>query len=478
MLSQLVRDSAIYGGGDALARVAAFVIFPIIASSLGSEGFGILELGMTIVMLGGLFVRCGMNNAVQRYYWDSQTLQSQRPVLVSSGLAVALASGIVVSIFLYLAHPFMFRQAGVDPQTLGWYGVTGLLMLIPLTQWAQYVQDVLRLHFASWKFLGFSFATRALSVILSAGVLVFLQAGVGGVFLAQALVLLAALPVGCWFIRRDLVCSIDPPWIKRLVAFGAPFILTDMAFWLFSSIDRWMLAAMLGPHETGIYSAAFRISVLASFVSMAFGMAWSPYAVKLQAEFPTRFKTMYAEILILLLVVMIAVGGGVALFSTELVLALLPTEYAASAAALPFLAFCVIFQASQQVTAVGISMSGKSQLFAYLVWATAAINASINLPLIHHFGVAGAAGATLVSHLLLTVGYLVCSSYVYPIPYPIGRLLWLCLLGTVLLASALALQAYVPSIGLLALKLALLTVCLLLAWPTLRLRAMRQSPEK
>lgn len=478
MLRQLVRDSAIYGGSDALARVVAFVTFPIIANALGSEGFGILELGMTIVMLGGLFVRCGMNNAVQRYYWDSQTPQTQRPVLVSSGLAVTLASGIVVSIFIYLAHPLMFRQAGVDPQVLAWFGAIGLALLMPLTQWAQYVQDVLRLHFAPWKFLGFSFATRALSAMLSAGVLVFLHAGVGGVFLAQALVLLAALPLGCWFIRRDLVCSVDPAWTKRLVAFGAPFILTEMAFWLFSSIDRWMLAAMMGPQETGIYSAAFRISVLASFVSMAFGMAWSPYAVKLQGEFPTTFKAMYAEVLLLLIVVMMAVGGGVALFSPELVLVLLPQEYAASSAALPVLAFCVVVQASQQVTAVGISMSGKTHLFAYLVWATAAINALINLPLIHHFGVAGAAWATLVSHLLLTIGYLVCSGYVYPIPYPIRRLLWLCVLGAVLLACALALQAHVPSIGLMALKLALLAVCLLLAWPALRLQALLHSPEK
>ena len=478
MLRQLVRDSAIYGGSDALARVVAFVTFPIIANALGSEGFGILELGMTIVMLGGLFVRCGMNNAVQRYYWDTQTPQEQRPVLVSSGLAVTLAAGLVASVFIYLATPFMFRQAGVDPQALGWYGAIGLALLMPLTQWAQYVQDVLRLHFAPWRFLGFSFVTRALSAILSAAVLVWLHAAVGGVFLAQALVLLVSLPAGFWFIRRDLVSRVDPAWTRRLVAFGAPFILTEMAFWLFSSIDRWMLAAMVGPQETGIYSAAFRISVLASFVSMAFGMAWSPYAVKLQAEFPTRFKSMYAEVLLLLLVVMMAVGGFVALFSPELVLALLPKEYAACAAVLPVLAFCVIVQASQQVTAVGISMSGKSHLFAYLVWTTAAINALINLPLIHRLGAAGAAWATLVSHLLLTTGYLACSSYVYPIPYPARRLLWLCALGTALLAGALALLSQVPSIGLAVLKLALLLACLLLAWPALRLRALLQSPEK
>jgi O-antigen/teichoic acid export membrane protein len=474
MLRQLIRDSAIYGGSDALARAVAFVTFPIIAKELGGKEFGILELGMTIVMLGGLFVRCGMNNAVQRYYWDAQTPVAQRPVLVSTGLAVTVACGLLVGSSIYLVHPALFRHAGVDPEVLGWYGAVGLALLITSTQWTQYVQDVLRLHFTPWKFLGFSVATRALAAILSAGVLVWLHAGVGGVLMAQALILLVSLPVGLWFIRRDLIRCVNSHWTRRLLAFGAPFTLTDMAFWLFSSIDRWMLASMISPQEVGVFSAAFRISALASFLSLAFGMAWSPCAVKLKSEYPAKFKQIYAEILILLIVVMLFAGGSIGFFSGELLAMLLPTEFADSASPLAILAFCVVVQASQQITAVGISLSLKSHLFVFLVLGAAIVNFLLNLLLIPITGAIGAAWATLIAHLILTGSYLFCSQYVYPISFPVTRLFYLTGVGAVMLICALMLHSNEVSFRLIAIKMVVLLACASLSWLAVRLRVLRQ----
>jgi O-antigen/teichoic acid export membrane protein len=477
LLGKLLKDSVIYGGSDALVRMVAFVTFPIIAGALSADGFGVLELAMTMVTMGGVIARCGMNNAAQRFYWDPLTPDEQRPDVVTAGLVITIALGIVLGSVIYIFHQLVLRYGSGHVAAIGTIGAVGLALLVPLTPWTQYVQDVLRLHFVPWRFMMYSFVTRAFSAVLAAFAAVLYQ-GPGGVLFAQALVLLVSLPLGLWLIKRDLTRRIDRVWAQRLFTYGAPFILTEAAFWLFSSIDRWMLAAMVGPQETGIYSAAFRISVLVSFVSMAFGMAWSPYAVKLQGEYPTRFKAMYAEILLLLLVVMLAIGGGVALFSSELILLILPEEYSAASAALPVLAFCVIIQASQQVTAVGISMSGKTHLFVYLVWATAGINILLNLPLIQYHGVVGSAWATLISHLLLTISYLVCSSYVYPIPFPIPRLLGLCALAAGLLGIALRLQVYEPSIGLSILKLVLLLACLLLALRTLRLQDLLHLSEK
>jgi O-antigen/teichoic acid export membrane protein len=468
ILGKLLKDSVIYGGGDALVRVVAFVTFPIIASALSVDGFGVLELAMTLVTMGGLVARCGMNNAVQRFYWDPLTPEQQRPVVVTAGLTITVTLGAVLALLAYAFHPLVLQSGGGHVAAMGAIGAVGLALLLPLTPWTQYLQDVLRLHFAPWKFMGFS-------AVLAAFAAVKLGAGVGGVIFAQALVLLVAFPLGLWLIRRDLTMGIDRAWAQRLLAYGAPFILTEAAFWLFASIDRWMLAAMIGAQEVGVYSASFRISVLASFVAMAFGMAWSPYAVKLQSEYPTRFKSMYAEILVLLLFVMLLVGGTIALFSGELVGLLLPSEFAGAAMPLCVLTLCVVVQASQQITAVGISLSKKTHLFAYLVWIAAGANVLLNLALIPHFGAVGAAWATLIAHLLLTVGYMLCTQRVYPIPFPKGRLLWLAALGAALLGSALALQSSELSITLIATKLAVVLLSALLGWAAVRMQVLRPS---
>jgi O-antigen/teichoic acid export membrane protein len=76
---------------------------------------------------------------------------------------------------------------------------------------------------------------------------------------------------------------------------------------------------------------------------------------------------------------MLMVGGTISLFAGELLALLLPIEYAGAAFPLSILAICVVVQATQQITAVGISMSLKTHLFAYLVWVAAGINVLINL---------------------------------------------------------------------------------------------------
>jgi len=473
LLGKLLKDSVIYGGSDALVRIVAFVTFPILAGALSVDGFGLLELAMTLVTMGGMIARCGMNNAVQRFYWDPLTPEDQQPDVVTAGLVITVALGIVLALLAYIFHPLVLQSGGERVAAVGTAGAVALALLLPLTPWTQYLQDVLRLHFAPWKFMVYSFVTRALSAVLGVVAAVVLHAGVWGVLCAQALVLLVSLPLGLWLIKRDLTRRIDRVWAQRLFLYGAPFILTEAAFWLFSSIDRWMLASMIGTKEVGIYSAAFRISVLASFVAIAFGMAWSPYAVKLQSEYPTRFRSMYAEILVLLTVTMLLVGGAIALFSGELVALLLPVEYAEASGPLAILAICVVVQASQQITAVGISLSKKTYLFVYLVWLAAGINVLLNLALIPNLGAVGAAWAALIAHLVLTGGYIIFTQRVFPIPFPVGRLLWLAAMGAALIWGAFALHNSEMSIPLISFKLAILLGCALLGWSAVRIQTLR-----
>jgi O-antigen/teichoic acid export membrane protein len=55
MLRNLAKDTSIYGGGDFVAKMLAFVSFPMIAAALSPREFGALELLGTITALLGIF---------------------------------------------------------------------------------------------------------------------------------------------------------------------------------------------------------------------------------------------------------------------------------------------------------------------------------------------------------------------------------------------------------------------------------------
>jgi O-antigen/teichoic acid export membrane protein len=76
--------------------------------------------------------------------------------------------------------------------------------------------------------------------------------------------------------------------------------------------------------------------------SLAFGKAWSPFAIKIRTDHPDKYRQVYGEVLLILIFVMLLVGGGVAMFSGEIISLIMPVEYSSSALPLLVLCFAVI----------------------------------------------------------------------------------------------------------------------------------------
>ncbi len=453
----LAKDTLIYGASDFVTKLVAFFTFPIIASALSPKEFGILELVYTVTMLASMFTNMGMNNAVSLYYWDTDVQKVDRARIISSGLfvlmltasATVLVAGIVISV-----NPFSVVNF-FDPVSKT--GLTLAFLVMATTQWNQYCMNVTRLNFAPWKFFGISISTRIISIFAGLAAILFLDLGIDGLLGGQAIALAVVVPLAIYSVRGEVKLSqITGLWIKRLVKVGYPYIFASLAYWLFSSMDRWMLAAYSSVEETGIYSVAFRFSSIILFISMAFGQSWSPVAIKLKADFPEQYKELYGKVLIYLLFVMTLVGGFISLFAPEIILGIMPEEYFPSTLCLIVLSFAVVIQSTQQVTMIGISLEKKTMLFSRIAWIAALINLALNYFLIPIWGALGASVATAISFLSLTTLYYYFTQKLHPIIVQRAPLLFLfaAILGFIgasflLLDSKIELNVILVKIGLL-----------------------------
>ncbi len=476
VFSRLAKDSAIYGGADFVTKILSFLAFPFIAAALSPKAFGVLELILTVTAILGLIMNCGLNNSVQRFYWDKETTPSMRPAIVSSGFIAQVGFGIIIVLFAAIAIPFVIPLMQVAEWPLSWIGLLAALLVMALSQWAQYVLDVIRLYFAPWRFFTLALISRVLSMAFGIVAVVFLGLGIDGLLTAQALVLIMVLPLALWFIRKDFQLKrIEYSQIKELAHFGYPFIFAGIAHWLFGAIDRWMLASMKSVEEVGIYSVAFRFASVVVFVSAAFSQAWSPVAMKIRTDYPDRCHIIYGQVLLLLFFTMFAVGGGIALFSGEVISLFMPSDYHASALPLAILCFGIIFQSTQQVTAIGISLKKKTYLFARLAWLAAVVNFVANWLLIPSFGAVGAAWATLIAHVFLTGGYFYHTQRLHPIVIDWVRLFALCFLG--LLVALASVNSITPGLEwqVMAGKISFALFCLILGWRLLPLTSIREA---
>lgn len=470
---KLAHDTIIYGGGDLLGKMIAFFTFPLIAAALTPKAFGTLELVNTVIGLFGLLVGCGLNNSVQRYYWDAQTSEVARPSIVSTGLVMQLFIAMIAVCIGVFAMPILHGWANQASLPLGWLGLLAALSLLPATQLLQYIQDVTRLHFSPLSFLTISFMNRVLGALLAMLVVVVWKAGVDGFLAVQAIAAFCAIPIGLWLIRKDLTTKLDRLWAKELLNFGYPYIFAGLAYWLFGSMDRWMLASLSSVEEAGIYSVAFRFSSLVLFVSAAFGQAWSPYAIKIRADYPEHYRKLYAAIFMLLFFFMLMVGGGLALFSGELLGRVMPKVYAGSALPLAILSLGIVLQSTTQITAIGISLERKTNLFARLAWVTAFVNLIGNWLLIPRYGATGSAIATSFSYLILTASYLWFTQRLHPLPIKWKHVAWLLMLSVLVSGVSVVYCTTVFDWTTVLLKLLLALVCIALAWPVLPFKELK-----
>jgi O-antigen/teichoic acid export membrane protein len=464
ILRKLAHDSAVYGGADFLSKFISFFTFPLIAAALSTTAFGILELVGTSTALVGLAINCGLNSALQRYYWDKDTAESQKPSIVSTGLFLQIFFGVTAIIIGLIVLLIVLPNVWEMILPLTWIGIVAALFLMALRQWIEYILNVLRLHFAAYKFFALSIISRVMGIALAVIAVVILKRGIDGILYVQAGVAFFIFPLALWMIRKDVTTEINKVWARDLVNFGSPLIFASLAYWIFGSMDRWMLAFFSSVDETGVYSVAFRFASIPYFVSLAFAQAWAPHAIKMQSEYPQKYRKMYTDILLILVFVMLIVGGGIALFAGEMIRAIMPIEYSASSLPLAILCFGIIMQSTQQITAIGISLEKKTKILARLAWFAAVINLIFNFLLIPWYGAVGAAYATSISYLALTASYLFYTQRLHPLPIPWGKLLFLIFLGSIIAITSVILIDTPFSLGVVAFKVGISSICVVMGW--------------
>ncbi len=413
MIRSLFKDTMVYGLGDLVFKLVAFAVVPIYTHVFTVEEFGAMALIVSLAGLIGTFATLGMNNSVQRFYWDSKERESDPKTIVSVGLVIlilwCLAFTAAVLWGGYLTRGVLLERFGLQ-----WIWVVLALAGILPYQVMVYAQNVLRIHFAPLKYTFVSACRNFLGVGLGLFFILSLSWGLAGYFWGLFWALWITAPVAVWLIRRDLVWNWNREEGKKLVQFGYPFIFAGLAYWIFTASDRWMLGVLADTQQVGLYSVAFYLMSIVFFVNQAFGAAWSPMAFKIYSEEP-RYRQVFGRILSLWLLGLALLGGGITLFSRELLSWLTPVEYWGAAGFVGFLMLGAVFYGTTQITPIGISLEKKTQLISRASWITAGINILLNWMLIPRMGALGAALATCISYACLTGLYLFWTQKLHPI---------------------------------------------------------------
>lgn len=463
MLNRLGKDVAVYGGADLVFKLLQFVVIPIYSQRLSVAEFGILALLQVSALLAGILINLGVSYSVQRFYFDAEIDEARRPVLVTTGLVQLIVSGtLILSVLGILLHGNQAQLA--SEYQLPWILVLVALLTVLPDQVAQYSLDTARLQFSPLRFCLIALVKNAIGLLLGLWLLLQHDMGVLGLLVGNLAAALLAAPLGLWLIRQDLTLRIDRSYVAMMLRFGGPFVFTAAAYWVFASMDRWLLAEFSDPVQVGLFSIAFKFASVLTLVVTAFHQAWIPIAMRMARDDPDyrrRFAAIFNAWFFLLALMALAL----ALFADEVMMLLTPEPYWAAAPVMAIGAAAIAISGTTQITSLGLTLEKRTFSIALGAWLAAAANVLLNILLIPRLGATGSAIATLIAYALLTLFFLWGSQRHHPLPLQYGRLAY----GVLITAGAVAAPS-IPdgplfdpaSVGL---KLSILLVALLAAFP-------------
>ena len=186
---------------------------------------------------------------------------------------------------------------------------------------------------------------------------------------------------------------------KRMLRYSIPLIPATIFWWITSVSDRYMVNAMIGSTENGIYAVSYKIPTILTLVSTIFMQAWQFSAVTESHGDKREHVLFFTNVWRSFQAVMFLAGAVIIAFAKPAIKILSTEQYYSAWQYVPILSASMIFTAFVSFTGTVYVVTKQSGISFMTAMAGAVINIALNLLLIPSpLGVQGAAIATFLSY--------------------------------------------------------------------------------
>ncbi len=436
-LKKLMSESAVYGLGQALGRAAQLALVPILTRFLAPDAYGISDLLLAYSQTAVLVLVFGMDGALARHFYTEPD-RAARVRMASTSFAFRLAMGLLAALAVSLAaSPLAGHLLGGAVYRKYLLIAAWTLPCTLLTMWAN---EVLRVTFQPWKYVGLNLLQTVLAAGLAVWWVVVAKVGVVGVLYGKLAADGVCALLGLVLCRHNLGPHLRGDVLRKLLAYGAPLVPGAFAFGGIASLDRYWLQHTRSLDEVAVYAVAMKFYAVMGLTVAAVQLAYGPFAFARAREpgAPRLFAFVYdgyvagASLMALL----------ASAFAPEILRIVVPASYAPAAVPVVPLTFAAVALGAYTVASVGIGLALRTPLLNLAAGGAVLVAWAAQALLTPRLGAPGAAIGTLLGYVTTAVLTFVIAQRVHPLPYRAGRLV---ALFASALALAWALQALVPA---------------------------------
>lgn len=380
--------------GTVAGRVVAFLAIPFYARFLTPAQYGLIELieisTQTIAIAVGLQA---IGSAMVRLVHDQPTPHGERAVVSTTLIATAMLCAVVTIVGIASAPAISRLVFHTDE----W--ATLLQAAFVAMFFASQIEVVLvyeRMRDRATFFLAYSLVTLALNLGLNIVFIGLLDYGVWGFVSSKLVVSVGGAVFLFWRARRDIGWHWHRMHVPALVRFGAPLIVSGLAYFAIHFSDRFFLTASVPLADVGRYALAYRFAMMVNAViGDSFAKSWGVSLYRHTDD--ADWRAQFARVCAYFTFVLATAGIGVAVCGPELLRIMVPPEFYPPALVLPILVLAHVVRDVADFFRSLLLINKRSVLVGQIAVAAALFNLVANLVLIPPFGIHGAAWATLAT---------------------------------------------------------------------------------
>jgi len=408
-----------YASAGVLTAFAGVVSFPVLTRTLTIEDYGALGLitaSLTLIVAIG---KLGLQNSIVRFYsqvrQDSIAHSSTELDTTITILFVVLA---VVTTALWLAGGFIvvpkyFNNSHLTQLFLVASGTVFMRLLssalLNTMQAARHSADVAKVQIlVRYVALALMFWLLWHNLLNPYNYLICLVAAefLGFVFAAWRY----------WPNYQFDQSGLSAPLARALLSFGIPLMVFEALVLVMRLSDRYIIEALLGGDSLGMYSASYNlVAYLDSILLAAIVQSVRPTYLHLwETETPARTEEFLRRGFAVYLLFGIPFCAWFSLVSPHVLTVLASPKYAPGTVIIPYVTVSFIIEGMVFFLGAGLYISKGTR--ALVVWAAiaASSNVALNVLIVPHWGISGAAAMTIVAYTIFAVGLTIQSFRILP----------------------------------------------------------------
>lgn len=432
---------------EILFNLSGYIIHAVAGRVLGPADYGRYSLVITLTTIIVILIGNGIPTAMSKYL--SEVFESDPkmvPVIKRQGIRLQVMLMGAVTIAFFLLAPFIAWI--LQDTTLTPLFQFSALIIPAFAASSFYFYYFTGLHlFKHQAVLKMFRSVIRIVVTVSLVILFHLYGAIAGYILAPLLTFL----LGVYLDKKEYQKNyahledkgLDFPW-RKLLNYAWPLTLFMLFYELFVSIDLYLVKGLLHDDTlTGYYNAAITIGRIPYYLFYALSILLLPALAKMNSEQDTRKMSQlmtqsmrYAGIILLpTFVLLFAYAEPATAF-------LFGAKYIPAAPALQILTFGLSWLTIFYLSCSALNGIGQARLSMWLAVIGALANTAFNYILIPMYGLMGAAWATTISSIVVTLITLALSQQYIPLRFHwtgifkvalASVLLWL---GTLLLSAS------------------------------------------